>query len=102
MPLILLGLIFSFSSRMGDSLITLGIVLFGLSVVFTVITLPVEFNASKRAIACLGDSRILYEDEIEGAKKVLSAAAMTYVASTAVALANFLRLIVVFGGRRRD
>ena len=77
MPLILLGLIFSFSSRMGDSLITLGIVLFGLSVVFTVITLPVEFNASKRAIACLGDSRILYEDEIEGAKKVLSAAAMT-------------------------
>ena len=101
MPLILLGLIFSFSSRMGDSLITLGIVLFGLSVVFTVITLPVEFNASKRAIACLGDSRILYEDEIEGAKKVLSAAAMTYVASTAVALANFLRLIVVFGGRRR-
>lgn len=102
MPLILLGLIFSFSSRMGDSLITLGIVLFGLSVVFTVVTLPVEFNASKRAIACLGDSRILYEDEIEGAKKVLSAAAMTYVASTAVALANFLRLIVVFGGRRRD
>ena len=102
MPLILLGLIFSFSSRMGDSLITLGIVLFGLSVVFTVITLPVEFNASKRAIACLDDSRILYEDEIEGAKKVLSAAAMTYVASTAVALANFLRLIVVFGGRRRD
>ena len=102
MPLILLGLIFSFSSRMGDSLITLGIVLFGLSVVFTVITLPVEFNASKRAIACLGDSRILYEDEIEGAKKVLSAAAMTYVASTAVALANFLRLIVVFGGRRSD
>lgn len=102
MPLILLGLIFSFSSRMGDSLITLGIVLFGLSVVFTVVTLPVEFNASKRAISCLGDSRILYEDEIEGAKKVLSAAAMTYVASTAVALANFLRLIVVFGGRRRD
>ncbi len=102
MPLILLGLIFSFSSRMGDSLITLGIVLFGLSVIFTVVTLPVEFNASKRAIACLGDSRILYEDEIEGARKVLSAAAMTYVASTAVALANFLRLIVVFGGRRRD
>ena len=101
MPLILLGLIFSFSSRMGDSLITLGIVLFGLSVVFTVITLPVEFNASKRAIACLGDSRILYEDEIEGAKKVLSAAAMTYVASTLTALLSLLRLLLVFG-RRRD
>ena len=102
MPLILLGILFSFSSRMGDSLITLGIILFGLSVVFTVITLPVEFNASKRAVACLDESRILYSDEIDGVKKVLGAAAMTYVASTAVALANFIRLIVIFGGRRRD
>ena len=102
MPLILLGILFSFSSRMGDSLITLGIILFGLSVVFTVITLPVEFNASKRADACLDESRILYSDEIDGVKKVLGAAAMTYVASTAVALANFIRLIVIFGGRRRD
>ena len=71
MPLILLGILFSFSSRMGDSLITLGIILFGLSVVFTVITLPVEFNASKRAVACLDESRILYSDEIDGVKKVL-------------------------------
>ncbi len=102
MPLILLGIIFSFSSMMGTSLITLGIILFGLSVVFTIVTLPVEFNASRRAIECLGESRILYDDELAGAKKVLSAAAMTYVASTAVALANFLRLIIIFGGRRRD
>ena len=102
MPLIFLGILFSFSSRMGNSMINLGILLFGLSVVFTIITLPVEFNASRRAVACLGDSGILYDDEIGGVKKVLSAAAMTYVASTAVALANFLRLIIIFGGRRRD
>lgn len=101
-PLILLGIIFSFSSYMGNSLITAGIILFGVSVLFTLITLPVEFNASRRAINCLEDSRILYDDEIVGARKVLSAAAMTYVASAAVALANFLRLILIFGGRRRD
>ena len=102
MPLIFLGILFSFSSVMGNTMINLGILLFGLSVVFTIITLPVEFNASRRAVACLGDSGILYDEEIGGVKKVLSAAAMTYVASTAVALANFLRLIIIFGGRRRD
>lgn len=102
MPLILIGLLFSFASSMGNTLITLGIIFFGLSVVFTIITLPVEFNASSRAIACLDESRILYSDEIDGAKKVLSAAAMTYVASTVVALANLLRLIVVFGNGRDD
>lgn len=102
MPLIFLGILFSFSSVMGNTMINLGILLFGLSVVFTIITLPVEFNASRRAVACLGDSGILYDDEIGRVKKVLSAAAMTYVASTAVALANFLRLIIIFGGRRRD
>ena len=102
MPLIFLGILFSFSSVMGNSMINLGILLFGLSVVFTIVTLPVEFNASRRAVACLGDSGILYDEEIGGVKKVLSAAAMTYVASTAVALANFLRLIIIFGGRRRD
>ena len=102
MPLIFLGILFSFSSVMGNTMINLGILLFGLSVVFTIVTLPVEFNASKRAVACLGDSGILYDEEIGGVKKVLSAAAMTYVASTAVALANFLRLIIIFGGRRRD
>lgn len=102
MPLILIGLLFGFASSMGNTLITLGIIFFGLSVVFTIITLPVEFNASRRAIACLDESRILYSDEIDGAKKVLSAAAMTYVASTVVALANLLRLIVVFGNGRDD
>ena len=102
LPLILFGLLFSFSSAMGNSLITLGIILFGITVLFTLVTLPVEFNASKRAIACLSESRILYDDEVDGAKKVLSAAAMTYVASAAVAIAQFLRLLVLFGGRNRD
>lgn len=102
LPLILLGLLFSFSSAMGNSLITLGIILFGITVLFTLVTLPVEFNASKRAIACLSESRILYDDEVDGAKKVLSAAAMTYVASAAVAIAQFLRLLLLFGGRNRD
>ena len=102
LPLILLGLLFSFSSAMGNSLITLGIILFGITVLFTLVTLPVEFNASKRAIACLSESRILYDDEVDRAKKVLSAAAMTYVASAAVAIAQFLRLLVLFGGRNRD
>lgn len=102
LPIILLGLLFSFSSTMGNSLITLGIILFGITVLFTLVTLPVEFNASKRAIACLTESRILYDDEVDGAKKVLNAAAMTYVASAAMAIAQFLRLLVLFGGRNRD
>lgn len=101
MPLIFIGILFSFRSLMGNTLINLGIILFGLSVVFTIITLPVEFNASRRAIACLSESGILDSDELDGAKKVLSAAAMTYVASTAVAVANFLRLLLIYGGRRR-
>ena len=98
MPLILIGLLFSFASSMGDTLITLGIIFFGLSVVFTIITLPVEFNASRRAIACLDESRILYSDEIDGAKKVLSAAALTYVAALATAILNLVRILML----RRD
>ena len=86
---------------MGSTFINLGIILFGLSVLFTIITLPVEFNASRRAIACLDESRILTGNELVGARKVLSAAAMTYVAATVVALANFFRLILLFGNRRR-
>jgi len=101
MPLVILGILFSFSSHMSNPFINLGIILFGLSVVFTLVTLPVEFNASKRAIACLDERQILVGSELDGAKKVLSAAAMTYVASTALALANFLRLILLFGNRRR-
>ena len=62
----------------------------------------VEFNASRRAMAAIADTELLTEDEQKGARKTLTAAAMTYVAATAVALAQLLRLIVLFGGRRRN
>lgn len=96
-PLILIGFIFSGG---GSTLVTLGILFFSLSVVFTIITLPVEFNASRRAIRLLADDGFLDSDEIGGAKKVLSAAAMTYVAAAFAAIAQLLRLVAIFG--RRD
>ena len=96
-PLILIGFIFSGG---GSTLVTLGILFFSLSVVFTIITLPVEFNASRRAIRLLADDGFLDSDEIGGAKRVLSAAAMTYVAAAFAAIAQLLRLVAIFG--RRD
>ena len=75
--------------------------LFSFAVLFSIVTLPVEFNASRRAIQVLASSGTLSGDELEGAKQVLSAAAMTYVASTLTALLSLLRLLLVFG-RRRD
>ena len=68
---------------------------------FQLVTLPVEFNASRRAIRTIEDAQLLTAEEQRGAKKTLKAAAMTYVAATAVALAQLLRLIAIFGGRRR-
>ena len=97
-PLILIGFIFSGG---GSTLVTLGILFFSLSVVFTIITLPVEFNASRRAIRLLADDGFLDSDEIGGAKKVLSAAAMTYVAAAFAAITQLLRLVAIFG-RRND
>ena len=102
MPLILLGILLSSLGRFSDTLIYLGIAAFGLSLVFQLVTLPVEFNASRRAIATIEDTAILTPEEQKGAKKTLKAAAMTYVAATAVALAQLLRLILLFGNRRRD
>lgn len=101
MPLILLGIVLSFMGNFSYALVYLGIACFGLSLVFQLITLPVEFNASRRAISAIRDSGILTQQELVGAKKTLKAAAMTYVAATAVALAQLLRLIILFGGRRR-
>lgn len=101
MPLILLGIVLSFMGNFSYALVYLGIACFGLSLVFQLITLPVEFNASRRAIRAINDSGILTSQELVGAKKTLKAAAMTYVAATAVSLAQLLRLIVLFGGRRR-
>ena len=90
------GLFFSFSW-----LVNLGIILFGGAVLFYVITLPVEFNASARALVILRDNKVLSPDELRGVRKVLSAAAMTYVASALTALMSFLRLILLSRNRRR-
>lgn len=96
--LILLGLIFT--AKVGFVLLYIGIVLFSLSVLFTIATLPVEFNASKRALECIRESDLLYGDEYTGAKRTLQAAAMTYVASALTAIMQLLRLIIIARGRR--
>lgn len=95
-PIILVGLFFGSSSF----LINLGILLFSLGVLFQLVTLPVEFDASRRAIRILGEMGILYGDEIRDTKRVLSAAAMTYVAAAAASILSLLRLLILFGGRR--
>ena len=102
MPLILLGLLFNFFGSYSYTLVYLGIACFGLSLVFQLVTLPVEFNASRRAMEAIESAGILTEDEQKGARKTLTAAAMTYVAAAAVALMQLLRLIMLYGGRRRD
>ena len=102
MPLILLGLLLSFLGNFSYTLVYVGIACFSLSVVFQLVTLPVEFNASRRALQAIEDGQILTNEELMGARKTLSAAAMTYVAATAVAMAQLLRLLILFGGRRRD
>lgn len=98
-PLIFIGAFFQSSSS--NLMIDLGIIFFAMSVVFTLITLPVEFNASSRAITLLVDQNFLDESEIGGAKKVLQAAALTYVAAAIAAVAQLLRLLAIFG-RRSD
>ena len=101
MPLILIGLLLSFGENISYGFVYAGIACFSLSVVFQLVTLPVEFNASRRAMESIESCNILTEDEQKGARKTLTAAALTYVAATAVALAQVLRLLVLFGGRRR-
>lgn len=102
MPLILLGILFSALGTISYSLIYAGIACFSLSLIFQLITLPVEFNASKRALQSIENCGILNREEITGAKKTLRAAALTYVAAVAVSLAQLIRLILLFGsGRRR-
>ena len=101
MPLILLGIVLSAFADMSYTLVYIGIACFGLSLVFQLITLPVEFNASRRAMTAIEEGNLLTDEEQRGAKKTLKAAAMTYVAATAVALAQLLRLVMLFGGRRR-
>ena len=102
MPLILLGFLFSAGEQFSFTFVYLGIACFGLSLVFQLVTLPVEFNASRRAMEAITSGNLLTEEEQTGAKKTLTAAALTYVAATAVSLAQFLRLLTLFGGRRRN
>lgn len=102
MPLILIGLLLSAFENVSYGFVYLGIACFGLSLVFQLITLPVEFNASRRAMRAIEDGELLTAEEQRGARKTLTAAAMTYVAATAVALAQLLRLLVLFGRRRDD
>lgn len=104
MPLILGGILLSFLGELSTLLIYLGIACFGLSVVFQLITLPVEFDASHRAMVAIEETGLLNEDEQRGARKTLRAAALTYVAATAVAFSQFLRLLLLYGnrGRRRN
>ena len=99
MPIILLGLFFGGG---GSFLVNLGIWVFSLAVLFQIVTLPVEFNASDRALVMLEDYGILGQDEKRKAKSVLSAAAMTYVAAAASSILQLLRLIILFGGRSND
>lgn len=99
-PLILIGLLFSRNT--GALFIDLGIICFSFAVIFQLVTLPVEFNASRRALRILGNQGILSESELPYTRKVLQAAALTYVASAASAILQLLRLILLFGGRDRD
>lgn len=99
-PLILIGLFIS--SNTGVFFINLGIIAFSFAVIFQLVTLPVEFNASGRALRILGDTGILAESELPYTKKVLSAAALTYVASAASAILQLLRLILLTNRRRND
>ena len=99
-PLILLGLLFN--SRSSYLLIQIGILAFSFAVLFQLVTLPVEFNSSRRAVQILGESGMLLSDELSMTKKVLRAAALTYVAGAASAILQLLRIILLTGGRRRE
>ncbi|MGO4941098.1 zinc metallopeptidase [Ruoffia tabacinasalis] len=95
MPLILIGLLFQLTG-----LVNIGILAFGLVVVFQLVTLPVEFDASKRALAILGDTGVFVQEEVPAAKKVLDAAAFTYIAATLSTALQLIRLILISNRRR--
>lgn len=97
MPIILIGILLSWN----QTLIQIGIIAFSLAVLFQLVTLPVEFNASSRALVIIGQRGMLTQEEIKGGKKVLQAAALTYVAAAASSILQLLRLILLFGGNRR-
>lgn len=96
-PLIIIGILLG-----GGSLVSLGILLFSLAVLFQIVTLPVEYNASSRAVKLLDSTGILVGQEVGQTRSVLNAAALTYVAAAAASLLQLLRLVLLFGNRRRD
>ncbi|MDE6357957.1 MAG: zinc metallopeptidase [Eubacteriales bacterium] len=98
-PLIFIGLLFGFGNML---LLKIGIVLFAVVVLFQLVTLPVEFNASKRANAMLEGYGFLSSNEISGSKNVLNAAALTYVGAAATSILQLVRLLVILNGRERD
>ena len=103
LPIIIIGLLFDFVmliSKVANIFLICGIVVFGLSLIANLVTLPVEFNASKRALKTLKDNNVLEDDEIEKARLVLDAAALTYVAGFIYSLLNFLRFVLIFSGRK--
>lgn len=99
-PLIIFGLFMR--GDMSVMLLNLGILAFSFAVLFQIVTLPVEFNASGRALKLLGNNGMLYESEVRDVRKVLTAAALTYVASAASAILQLLRILILTGGRRDD
>ena len=99
-PLIILGLFMN--GQTSVMFINLGILLFSAAVLFQLVTLPVEFNASGRAVKVLENSGMLYPEEVDSVKKVLGAAALTYVAGAAAMILQLLRLLILTGGRRRN
>ena len=104
MPLILVGIALSYLGEIFSYIAYAGVILFGLAVLFQLVTLPVEFNASRRALSAINEHGIRAPDEAQGAKKTLSAAAMTYVAALAVTLMQCLRLLLIVSrssGKRR-
>ena len=102
MPLFLIGLILAYTApAMGEWLMLFGIGAYSLAVFFQLVTLPVEFNASRRAMRCLAGSGTMSDEELRGARRVLSAAAMTYVAALAVGLLSVLRLLLIAGSSSR-
>ncbi|MCT3223238.1 zinc metallopeptidase [Lactiplantibacillus plantarum] len=98
LPLIIIGVLLSYN----QTLIHIGILLFSLALLFQLVTLPVEFNASRRALQILSDGQVLTRDEVPMVRKVLVAAALTYVAAALSTFLQLLRLIILFGGNRDD
>lgn len=102
MPLILIGILLTSLGEFATILIYIGIACFSLSLIFQLVTLPVEFNASRRAMDAIDSMNILTDEEQQGARKTLRAAAMTYVMATLAAFTQLLRLVLLFGRRRRN